>query len=108
MLNAKIEGRIETARISIKEGKKKFRFSRPSLAALAEEALKKAVARAIEDHRRTGDPIAVLRNGKAVSIAADQIRVSEPEVEYDIRSKKATKPRNTQTKRKKQRLQIED
>jgi len=85
----------------MKQEKGKQKFGRPSLAALAEEALKKAVTRAIEDHRRTGDPIVVLRNGKAVSIAADQIRVSEPEVEYDAQSKKATKPRNTQTTQKK-------
>jgi hypothetical protein len=87
----------------MKQEKGKQKFGRPSLAALAEEALKKAVALAIEDHRRTGDPIAVLRNGKAVSIAADQIRVSEPEVEYDTRSKKRLNhEKHKQHKRKRQ------
>jgi len=73
------------------------------LAALAEEALKKAVARAIEDHRRTGDPIAVIHNGKAVSISADLISVSEPEVEYETRPEKTVRPQNTRITRKKQR-----
>jgi hypothetical protein len=85
----------------VKKGNDKTKSGQSSLAVLAEEALKKAVARAIADHQRTGDPIAVLRNGKAVSISADQIRVSEPEVEYDTRPEKATKPRKTRTKRKK-------
>jgi hypothetical protein len=38
----------------------------------AENALKKAVAGAIKEHRRLGLPIAVMRNGKAVYVGADE------------------------------------
>lgn len=39
----------------------------------AEKALKIAVARTIEDHRATGDPIVVWKNGKVVKIPASRI-----------------------------------
>ena len=45
------------------------------LAYKAEEALRKAVARAIAEHRR---------NGKVVRIPADQIEVREPQVKYTV------------------------
>ncbi|MDO9565642.1 MAG: hypothetical protein Q7J15_02735 [Candidatus Desulfaltia sp.] len=48
----------------------------------AEEALKKAVADTIADHKRTGDPIVIWRDGKVVKIPADQIEVYETESEY--------------------------
>jgi ABC-type proline/glycine betaine transport system ATPase subunit len=48
----------------------------------AEEALKKAVAHTIADHKRTGDPIVIWRDGKVVKIPADQIEVREPRAEY--------------------------
>jgi len=49
-----------------------------SMAFRAEEALKKAVARAIADHKRTGDPIVVWRGGRVVKIPAEQIEIREP------------------------------
>ena len=52
------------------------------MAVLAEEALKKAVARTIADHKSTGDPIVIWRDSKVVKILADQIEVREPEVKY--------------------------
>ena len=58
------------------------------LAYKAEEALKKAVAEAIAEHRRNGVPIAIWRNGKVVRIPADQIEVQEPQVEYKVSPKK--------------------
>ena len=58
------------------------------LAYKAEEALRKAVAEAIAEHRRNGVPIAVWRNGKVVRIPAEQIEVREPEVEYTVSRKK--------------------
>ncbi|OGP75775.1 MAG: hypothetical protein A2V86_11520 [Deltaproteobacteria bacterium RBG_16_49_23] len=58
------------------------------LAYKAEEALRKAVAEAIADHRRNGVPIAIWRNGKVVRIPAEQIEVREPEVEYSVSHKK--------------------
>jgi len=50
----------------------------------AEEALKKAVAETIADHKRTGDPIVIWRDGKVVKIPADQIEVREDQAEYSV------------------------
>ena len=58
------------------------------LAYKAEEALRKAVAEAIAEHRRNGVPIAIWRNGKVVRISADQIEVREPQVEHTVSRKK--------------------
>jgi len=55
---------------------------------LAEEALKEAVAGVIADHKRTGDPIAILRNGKVVHVPADQIEMHETRAEYATSLKK--------------------
>ena len=41
----------------------------------AERALKEAVAEAIAEHKRQGNPIAVWRNGKAVWIPPEEIVV---------------------------------
>jgi hypothetical protein len=60
----------------------------PPLAYRAEEALRKAVAEAIAEHRRNGVPIAIWHNGKVVRIPADQIEVREPEVGYVVSHKK--------------------
>ena len=57
------------------------------LAYKAEEALRKAVAEAIAEHRRNGVPIAIWRNGKVVRIPAVQIEVREPQVEYSVSPK---------------------
>ncbi len=62
--------------------KQKKQLPPKPLAYLAEEALKKAVAEAIAEHRRNGVPIAVWRNGKVVRIAADQIEVREQQAAY--------------------------
>jgi hypothetical protein len=67
---------------------KKARRSLPLLAYRAEEALRKAVAEAIAEHRRNGVPIAIWRDGKVVRIPADQIEIREPEVEYTVSRKK--------------------
>jgi hypothetical protein len=40
----------------------------------AEKAMKKAVAKTIQDHARTGDPIVIWRNGKVTWIPAKQLR----------------------------------
>jgi len=58
------------------------------LAYKAEEALRKAVAEAIAEHRRNGVPIAIWRNGKVVRILAEQIEVREPQVEYRVSRRK--------------------
>jgi len=43
----------------------------------AEIALKEAVAEAIAEHKRRGNPIAVWRDGKAVWIPPEEINVPE-------------------------------
>jgi hypothetical protein len=68
--------------------KKASKSSSMPLAYRAEEALRKAVADAIAEHRRNGVPIAIWRNGKVVRIPADQIEVREPRVEYTVSHKK--------------------
>jgi len=54
----------------------------------AHEAFRRAVAEAIAKHRRNGVPIAIWRNGKVVRIPAEQIEVREPQIEYEVSSKK--------------------
>lgn len=44
-----------------------------SLAQKAERALKKAVRLVVEDHKRTGDPVVIWRNGKVARISASQL-----------------------------------
>jgi hypothetical protein len=44
----------------------------------AEKALKRAVAKAIAEHRRNGVPIAIWRDGKVVRVPADQIEAQDP------------------------------
>jgi hypothetical protein len=60
------------------------------LAYQAEEALKKAVAEAITEHRRNGVPIAIWRDGKVVRIPSDEIMVRDLQIEYK-RSNKVRK-----------------
>ena len=67
---------------------KKTRKPLPPLAYRAEEALRKAVAEAIAEHRRNGVPIAIWRNGRVVRIPSDQVEVREPQVEYKVSRKK--------------------
>ncbi|MEA2040019.1 MAG: hypothetical protein U9N82_09345, partial [Thermodesulfobacteriota bacterium] len=66
----------------MKDKKLDKNLSDMAMAFRAEEALKKAVARTIADHKRTGDPIVIWRDGKVVKIPADQIEVYEPAAEY--------------------------
>jgi ABC-type proline/glycine betaine transport system ATPase subunit len=70
--------------------KTKRMASKIPLEVLAEEALKEAVAEAIADHKRTGDPIVIWKDGKVVRVPADKIVVREPEVKYTT-SKTKTK-----------------
>jgi len=67
---------------------KKGKRTPPLLAYRAEEALRKAVAEAIAEHRRNGVPIAIWRDGKVVRIPADQIVVREPQVKYKVSPRK--------------------
>ena len=49
----------------------------------AEEALKKAVADAIADHKRFDNSIVIWRDGKVVKIPADQIEIREHQAGYE-------------------------
>jgi len=44
----------------------------------AEKALKKAVAKTIQDHARTGDPIVIWRHGKVMWVPANQLLRQKP------------------------------
>jgi hypothetical protein len=55
------------------EEKMKKDHKNMSLGEMAEEALKKAVARVVEEHRKSGEPLAVWRDGKVVRVPADQL-----------------------------------
>ena len=55
----------------MKKGKKK----KPSMSLLAYKALREAVAKTILDHKKTGDPIVVWKNGKVVWIPASQLPI---------------------------------
>jgi len=70
----------------MKKGKKSM--SDIPLEIRAEEALKEAVAEAIADHKRNGDPIVVWQDGKVVKVAPDQIEIRELAGEYKNPSKK--------------------
>jgi hypothetical protein len=56
---------------------KKEKYKQP-LALLAEEALQEAVYEAIQDHARTGDKVAIYRNGKVVEVPAQSLRLRRP------------------------------
>ncbi|MBI1976060.1 MAG: hypothetical protein HYS56_00955 [Candidatus Omnitrophica bacterium] len=47
----------------------------PPVIAKAEQALKKAVRKVIIEHKQTGDPLVVWRDGKIVHIPASRLRV---------------------------------
>lgn len=44
-----------------------------SLSQKAEKALKEAVRKVVEDHKRTGDPLLIWRNGKVVKVSPNRI-----------------------------------
>jgi hypothetical protein len=62
--------------------KKERKSAEIPLALRADRALKRAVAKVIEEHRRNGIPIAIWRDGKVVAIPPDPIMVREPQSEY--------------------------
>ena len=68
--------------------KSKKKRAEVPLEKMAEEALREAVAEVIADHKRTGDPIAILRNGKVVHVPADQIEIQETCADYKTSHKK--------------------
>lgn len=67
------------------------KLSKIPLALLAEEALKKAVANVIREHKKSGDPIAIWRDGKVVKVSADRIEVREVQADYIINKRSKLK-----------------
>lgn len=59
-----------------------------ALAELAEKALQEAVLEAAKDHERTGDSMAVWKNGKVVQIPASRFKISELQANYRSKKKK--------------------
>ncbi|HBB18344.1 MAG TPA: hypothetical protein DCZ97_15590 [Syntrophus sp. (in: bacteria)] len=55
-------------------GKMKNNHKNMSLGDMADEALRKAVAGVVEKHRKSGEPLAVWRDGKVVRVPADQLQ----------------------------------
>ena len=68
---------------------KKKKLSDIPIGIRAEEALKKAVAETIADHKRAGDPIVIWRDGEIVQIPPEQIEVREEQAQYEIIPKSA-------------------
>jgi hypothetical protein len=62
--------------------KKQDRYTGVPLAIRAEEALRRAVAKAIAERRMRGRSIAVWRDGKVTHIPADQIIIREVTAKY--------------------------
>ncbi|MBN2107556.1 MAG: hypothetical protein JW832_09015 [Deltaproteobacteria bacterium] len=58
------------------------------LVAKAEKALKEAVAKTIEDHRLTGDPIVVWKDGKVVKVHPEKLQARETKAEYTVKKRK--------------------
>jgi len=71
--------------------KKETLRSKLPLAFLAEEAFKKGVSKAIADHKKTGDPIVIWRDGKVVKIPANQIEVREAQTDYNTNKRSKVK-----------------
>jgi hypothetical protein len=63
---------------------KKKKLSDIPIGIRAEEALKKAVAETIADHKRAGYPIVIWRDGEVVQIPPEQIEVREEQAQYEI------------------------
>lgn len=53
---------------------KKRKTLRLSLSQKAEKALKEAVRKVVEDHKRTGDPLLVWQNGRVKKISPHRLR----------------------------------
>ncbi len=68
--------------------KKKKNISGAAIIEQAEKALKKAVQETIADHKRTGDPIAIWRDGKAVFVQPEELGVHEPQEKYTTTKKR--------------------
>jgi hypothetical protein len=53
-----------------------------SLVETAEHALRRAVAKLIAEHKQTGEPLAIWRDGRVVMVPPDQLALREDPVDY--------------------------
>ncbi len=58
-----------------------------SLAEKAERALRRAVAKLIAEHQRTGEPIVIGRNGQVIELLPHEMALHETPVKYQTRRK---------------------
>jgi len=59
-----------------------------TLALSAEKAFKRAVAKVIEDHKLTGAPLTIWKDGRVVKVPAEQPSVQESRAEYTAKKRK--------------------
>ena len=53
----------------------------------AEKAMRNAIAKVVEAHRRTGEPLVIWRDGKVVLLPPDQLAVHESPAPYRHRAR---------------------
>ena len=67
---------------------KRGMFSDLELAEMAEEALRKAVARVAAEYRLAGQSMVIVRDNKIVHIPPDQIKIEEVKHKYVLSGKR--------------------
>ena len=67
--------------------KPKNRMKEMSLPIMAEKALREAVAEALAEHKLRGHPIIIWRDGKVVSIPAEEITITSAKVDQPDRQR---------------------
>jgi hypothetical protein len=72
----------------------KIRYTtrRPPFVRKAENALKEAVARVIEEHRQSGQPLAIGKNGRVILVTPEKLAVKEFSAKYRVPQQ--SKPRS--------------
>ncbi len=71
--------------------KRKVDLSDLPMESLALEALKEAVSGVIADHKRTGEPLVIWRDGKVVKVPGEQIEVREAQADYNTHKRSKLK-----------------
>jgi hypothetical protein len=68
--------------------KTKINLTGKTLALTAEKAFKRAVTKVIENHKQTGVPLAIWKDGKVVKVHTGQLGVQETKEEYTVKKRK--------------------
>ena len=69
--------------------KTKINLAGKTLALTAEKAFKRAVTKVIEDHKQTGAPLAIWKDGKVVNVHPGKPIVQESHAEYTVKKQKS-------------------